>query len=116
MPLEYFSTFFPTYRVFSQLESRIFGSVAFVHVPSQRRSKLDPRSRKCVFLGYYATQKDYGVIVPKKGNIIPPLMLLFLKIRHFIPEICLRGRVGVIQISGNNLKYAMMRFLFQIQI
>ncbi|GJW00849.1 retrovirus-related pol polyprotein from transposon TNT 1-94 [Tanacetum coccineum] len=31
---------------------RIFGSIAYVHVPSQKRSKLDDRSEKHVFVGY----------------------------------------------------------------
>ena len=30
---------------------QIFGCVAHVHVLDQRRSKLDDKSRKCVFLG-----------------------------------------------------------------
>ena len=65
-PLSYFSSLSPTYHVFSQLDSRVFGCVVFVHVPSQGRSKLDPRSLKCVFLGYSATQKGYRCYCPQK--------------------------------------------------
>ena len=31
---------------------RIFGCPANVHIPSEEWSKLDPKSRQCVFLGY----------------------------------------------------------------
>ena len=32
---------------------RVFGSIAYAHVPQQERSKLDDRSVKHVFIGYY---------------------------------------------------------------
>jgi hypothetical protein len=31
---------------------RAFGCSAYTHIPSEERSKLDPKSRQCVFLGY----------------------------------------------------------------
>jgi hypothetical protein len=31
---------------------RVFGCPAYVHVPSEERSKLDPKSRQCIFLMY----------------------------------------------------------------
>jgi hypothetical protein len=31
---------------------RVFGCLAYVHIPSEERSKLDPKSRQCVFLRY----------------------------------------------------------------
>ncbi|GKD46821.1 retrovirus-related pol polyprotein from transposon TNT 1-94 [Tanacetum coccineum] len=38
---------------------RIIRSIAYVHVPSQRRSKLDDRSKKHVFVGYDKQSKGY---------------------------------------------------------
>jgi len=35
----------------------IFGSTAFVHIPAAERRKIDPKSIKCIFIGYYQTQK-----------------------------------------------------------
>lgn len=32
--------------------SRVFGPIAYVHVPNQERSKLDDRNQKLVLLGY----------------------------------------------------------------
>ena len=31
---------------------KIFGCEAFVHGPKENRTKLDDKSRKCIFLGY----------------------------------------------------------------
>jgi hypothetical protein len=30
----------------------VFGCPTYVHIPSKERSKLDPKSRQCVFLEY----------------------------------------------------------------
>ena len=47
---------------------RIFGCVAHVHVPNQRRSKLDDKTRKCVFLGVSDESKAWRLydLVSKK--------------------------------------------------
>ena len=31
---------------------KVFGCLAYVHVPNELRSKLDPKAEKCVFIGY----------------------------------------------------------------
>lgn len=31
---------------------KVFGSVAYAHTPDQRRTKLDDKSKKYVFIGY----------------------------------------------------------------
>jgi len=46
------------------LVPRIFGSVAYVHIHSQNRGKLDPRALKCVFIGFSPTQKGYKCYQP----------------------------------------------------
>ena len=38
---------------------QIFGCVAHDHVPDQRRSKLDDKSRKCVFVGVNEESKAW---------------------------------------------------------
>ena len=40
---------------------RVFGSAAYVHIPKDERGKLDPKSKKCVLLGYGSVQKGYRV-------------------------------------------------------
>ncbi|GKB06928.1 retrovirus-related pol polyprotein from transposon TNT 1-94 [Tanacetum coccineum] len=43
---------------------RIFESIAYVYVPSQRRYKLDDRSEKHVLVGYDKQSKDYKLYNP----------------------------------------------------
>jgi transposase InsO family protein len=31
---------------------KVFGCIAYVHVPDELRTKLDPKAEKCVFIGY----------------------------------------------------------------
>ena len=38
---------------------RIFGCPAYVHIPSEERSKLDSKSKKCIFLGFKKGVKWY---------------------------------------------------------
>ena len=43
---------------------RIFGSIAFVHIPAAERQKLDPKSVKTIFVGYSQTQKAHRFWYP----------------------------------------------------
>jgi hypothetical protein len=38
---------------------KVFGCNAYVHVLDEKRSKLDPKVEKCIFIGYYLEQKGY---------------------------------------------------------
>ena len=31
---------------------KVFGCLAYVHAPDELRSKLGPKAKKCVFIGY----------------------------------------------------------------
>ncbi|GJV20713.1 retrovirus-related pol polyprotein from transposon TNT 1-94 [Tanacetum coccineum] len=49
---------------------RILGSIAYVHVPSQRRSKLNDRSEKHVFVGYDKQSKGYKLYNPVTRKVV----------------------------------------------
>jgi hypothetical protein len=38
---------------------RVFGCPAYVHIPSEEQSKIDSKSKQCVFLGYGKGVKGY---------------------------------------------------------
>ena len=38
---------------------KIFGCDSYVHVPKEKRSKLDNRVEKCIFIGYKDSMKGY---------------------------------------------------------
>ena len=37
----------------------VFGCLAYVHIPDELRSKMDPKAKKCVFIGYSLEKKGY---------------------------------------------------------
>jgi hypothetical protein len=43
---------------------KIFGCVAFAHVPSEMRRKLDDRSEICIFFGYSEESRAYKLYDP----------------------------------------------------
>ena len=49
---------------------RVFGSIAYAHVPDQRRSKLDDKSEKLVFIGYDKRSKGYKLYNPITKKIV----------------------------------------------
>jgi hypothetical protein len=42
---------------------RIFGCLVYVHVPKDKRSKLDPSGKKGIFVGYNETSNTYRVYI-----------------------------------------------------
>jgi hypothetical protein len=48
---------------------RIFGSPVYIHVPKEKRTKLDPYGKKGTFVGYSETSKAYQIYVPGKKYI-----------------------------------------------
>jgi hypothetical protein len=48
---------------------RIFGCIAYTHVPDDKRSKLDPKAEKCIFIGYSLEQKRYRCFNPSTWKL-----------------------------------------------
>ena len=48
---------------------KVFGCLAYVHIPDELRSKLDPKAEKCVFIGYSLEQKGYHCYNPLTREI-----------------------------------------------
>ena len=49
---------------------RLFGSIAYVHVPDEKRRKLDPKSNKCILVGYSYEQKGYKLYNPRTKQVL----------------------------------------------
>ncbi|PNX58192.1 retrovirus-related Pol polyprotein from transposon TNT 1-94, partial [Trifolium pratense] len=47
---------------------RVFGCIAFAHIPDSQRKKLDNKSIKCVHLGISDESKAYKLYNPKKSD------------------------------------------------
>jgi len=49
---------------------RVFGCIGYVHIPDQKRSKLDDKSKKCVFLGVSEESKAWRLYDPVMKKIV----------------------------------------------
>lgn len=49
----------PKSCTYYDLPLKVFGCTTYAHVPSHYRSKLDPRTIICIFLGYSSSKKGY---------------------------------------------------------
>lgn len=48
---------------------KIFGCVAYTHVPNQQRRKLDPKAQKMIFVGYQGNSNNCRLFDPKTRKI-----------------------------------------------
>jgi hypothetical protein len=48
---------------------KVFGSVAYAHVPDQKCTNLDDKSKKLIFIGYDEKFKAYNLYDPLTKNI-----------------------------------------------
>ena len=49
---------------------KVFGCLAYAHVPDQLRKKLDDKAEKCIFIGYSHETKGYKLFNPNTGKVI----------------------------------------------
>jgi len=76
-PFKVFKESFPSSRLTTDLPLRVFGCTTFVHV--HNRSKLEPRAKKCIFVGYAPSQKGYKCYDPHARKIIVTMDLTFFE-------------------------------------
>ncbi|WVZ14283.1 hypothetical protein V8G54_011849 [Vigna mungo] len=49
---------------------RVFGCKAFVHVPKDERSKLDVKTRQCIFIGFGQDEFGYNLYDPIEKKVV----------------------------------------------
>ena len=49
---------------------RIFGSLTYSHVPSEKRTKLEPTAEKGIFVGYDETSKAFRIYLPSQRKVV----------------------------------------------
>ena len=49
---------------------KVFSTVAYAHVPDQRRTKLEDKSQKYIFIGYDEKTKGYKLFDPISKKVI----------------------------------------------
>ena len=58
---------------------RVFGCKAFVHIPKDERSKLDVKTRQCVFIGYGQDQFGYRFYDPVQKKLLRSRDAVFIE-------------------------------------
>jgi len=48
---------------------KIFGCPVFVHIPKEKRTKLDPSGKKGIFVGYCEVSKEFKIYIPGYHHI-----------------------------------------------
>ena len=56
---------------------RVFGCLAYVHIPDSRRRKLDPKSEKCIFVGYPEGTKGFKLYSLQSDRFIRSASVYF---------------------------------------
>ena len=58
---------------------KVFGCRAFVHIPKDERSKIDSKSKECIFLGYGNEEYGYRLWDPVKKKIVRSRDVVFFE-------------------------------------
>ena len=64
-------------KILSSLNPRLLGCLVFVHIHSHNRGKLDPKSIKCIFLGYSPHQRGYRCYSPITKKVYTSMDVIF---------------------------------------
>ena len=59
---------------------RVFGCEAWAHIPDEKWKALQPKSEKCIFVGYFEDVKGYRLLQPHSHDIIIRSVLNLMKI------------------------------------
>ena len=44
---------------------KVFGFLVYVHIPKEKRPKLDPSEKKGIFVGYCEVSKAFRIYIPR---------------------------------------------------
>ncbi|CAL1399907.1 unnamed protein product [Linum trigynum] len=82
---------------------RVFGCKAFVHIPKDERSKLDSKTRPCVFIGYGQNEFGYRFFDPIQKKLIRSRDAVFIE-NETIEDVVARKEVPSTDASQPNLE------------
>ena len=61
---------------------KFFGCDAYVHVPKEKRSKLDNKAEKCIFIGYKDGMKGYKIWNPITKKTVYSRDVVFREVKE----------------------------------
>jgi len=70
---------------------RVSGCDAYVHVPKDKRKKLDRKSERCIFIGYKDGLKGYKIWNPETRKVVYNRDVAFTEVQYvmkheFLPK------------------------------
>jgi len=80
---------------------RVFGCEAYVHIPDACRAKLDPKSRKCLFLGYFEGSKAYRLFDLETKRIVKSRDVIFSECPLTTPQSYMPGTAEENQVEDS---------------
>ena len=63
---------------------RVFGCDAYVHVPKEKRTKLDNKSERCIFIGYKDGLKGYKLWNPETRKVVYNRDVVFREVKDVV--------------------------------
>ncbi|CAN1305751.1 Copia protein [Linum perenne] len=83
---------YPHIHSFSaDLSPKVFGCTTFVHLYAHQCSKLDPRSVKCVLVGYSAHKKGYKCYCPHSRKMYHTMDVTFFEAEPYFSATSIQG-------------------------
>ena len=86
---------------------RIFGCATFSHVPSERRTKLDPTAQQGILVGYSEVSKAYRIYIPPLRKVVVSRDVRFEEDRAFARS--LESRVEQLRMMQRYLRLQFQR-------
>ena len=71
---------------------RMFGCLTYSHVPSEKRTKLEPTTEKGILVGYIEMTKGYRIYIPGQRKLVVRWDVRFEEDRAFWKSVELRDR------------------------
>jgi hypothetical protein len=62
---------------------RIFGCPVYIHIPKDKRKKLDPSRKKGIFVGYSESSKTYRIYIPEQHKTEVKIYVTFNEKMNF---------------------------------
>ena len=63
---------------------RVFGCDAYVHVPKEKRTKLDNKFERCIFIGYKDGLKGYKLWNPETRKVVYSRDVVFREVKDVV--------------------------------
>jgi hypothetical protein len=72
---------------------KVFGCKAFVHIPQDERSKLDSKTRECIFLAYGGDQFGYKLYDPMERKVVRRRDVVFVEDQTIVDIVEIKEKV-----------------------